>query len=492
METIGVLLGLALLIVLALRGTNILLASIVGALVVAVTNGLGIATAFGHDYTGAMFGFAGKYFLLFLAGAVFGRVMGESGAAASIAHALADRLGARRALVIVTFATALLTYGGVNVFIVVFATYPLGLVLVQRANIPKRLLGAAIGLGAGTFTMTALPGSPSIQNAISAQSLGTTLAAAPVLGLVAGAIMLVLGLGYLEWQQRRAERSGDGFRPAPTDVLAEADEGRNGAPHWALASMPLIVVVATILVPLWMASRLPPDVGGGALVTVLRFARDQQILWPGVAMALATLLAVVSMRRFLPSVKAPWPRRRQLGVAAPQHRSGDRLRGVVQATTAFNWFTGLMIGSGLPPLVSAAISVNIVAGIVGSASGGLGIWMPTLAQYYLDAGVPPEILHRVVTVAAGGFDTMPHCGVVITFFTIMGLTHREAYKDLFMICVAIPVIATAVIVALGMTMYSETGVKHERRVIASAARTLPGRPHRAGCRRPPPELPRVQ
>ena len=454
METIGVLLGLALLIVLALRGTNIFIASIVSALVVAVTNGLAIATAFGHDYTGAMFGFAGKYFLLFLAGAVFGRVMGESGAAASIAHALADWLGARRALVIVTFATALLTYGGVNVFIVVFATYPLGLVLVQRANIPKRLLGAAIGLGAGTFTMTALPGSPSIQNAISAQNLGTTLAAAPVLGLVAGAIMLALGLGYLEWQQRRAERSGDGFRPAPTDVLAEAEEGTQPAPHWALASMPLIVVVATILVPLWMASRLPPDAGGGALVTVLRFARDQQILWPGVAMALATLLAVVSMRRFLPSVKSALGRGAESS-ALPLLNTAAVIGfgGVVQATTAFNWFTGLMFGSGLPPLVSAAISVNIVAGIVGSASGGLGIWMPTLAQYYLDAGVPPAILHRVVTVAAGGFDTMPHCGVVITFFTIMGMTHREAYKDLFMICVAIPVVATVVIVALGMTMY---------------------------------------
>jgi H+/gluconate symporter-like permease len=453
-ETLGVLLGLALLIVLALRGTNILIASIVSALVVAVTNGVAIATAFGQEFTGAMFGFAGRFFLLFLAGAVFGRVMGESGAAASIAHALADRLGARRALVIVTFATALLTYGGVNVFIVVFATYPLGLVLVQRANIPKRLLGAAIGLGSGTFTMTALPGAPSIQNVISAESLGTTLAAAPVLGLVAGAIMLALGLGYLEWQQRRAERIGDGFRPAPTDVLPEADETLRPTPHWALASLPLLVVVATILIPLWLASRLALDSGANPLTTVLRFARDQQMLWPAAAMALATLLAVFSMRRFLPEIPRTLGRGAESS-ALPLLNTAVVIGfgGVVQATAAFDWFTGLMLGSGLPPLVSAAISVNIVAGIVGSASGGLGIWMPTLAQYYLDAGVPAEVLHRVVTVAAGGFDTMPHCGVVITFLTIMGLTHREAYKDIFMICVAIPVVATIVIVALGSAMY---------------------------------------
>jgi H+/gluconate symporter-like permease len=452
-QGVGVVLGLALLIVLALRGTNILIASIVSALVVAVTNRLAIATALGHDYTGAMFGFAGRYFLLFLAGAVFGRVMGESGAAASIAHALADRLGARRALVIAAFATALLTYGGVNVFIVVFATYPLGLVLVQRANIPKRLLMAAIGLGSGTFTMTAMPGAPSIQNAISAENLGTTLAAAPALGLVASAIMLALGLGYLEWQRRRAERVGDGFRSAATDVLPEAGETPRPTPHWALASLPLLVVVATILIPLWLASRLDLDSGGEPLMTLLRFAREQQTLWPAAAMALATLVAVLSMRRFLPERRSTLGRGAESS-ALPLLNTAAVIGfgGVVQATAAFDWFTGLMLGSGLPPLVSAAVSVNIVAGIVGSASGGLGIWMPTLAQHYLDAGVSPAVLHRVVTVAAGGFDTMPHCGVVITFLTIMGLTHREAYKDLFVICVAIPVIATIVIVVLGMAV----------------------------------------
>jgi H+/gluconate symporter-like permease len=94
-----------------------------------------------------------------------------------------------------------------------------------------------------------------------------------------------------------------------------------------------------------------------------------------------------------------------------------------------------------------------VAGIVGAASGGLGIWMPTLAQHYLDAGVPAAILHRVVTVAAGGLDTMPHCGALITYQTIMGPTHREAYEDTFVNCVAIPLVATAVILAMGLAMY---------------------------------------
>jgi H+/gluconate symporter-like permease len=451
---IGVLLGLALLIVLAVRGVNILIASIVSAAVVAVLNGLSMATAFGVDYIAAMFGFAGKYFFLFLTGAVFGRVMGESKAAASVAHALYDWLGASRALVIAALACAMLTYGGVNVFIVVFAIYPLGLSLVHRANIPKRLLLAAVAVGAGTFTMTAMPGTPSIHNVISAQNLGTSLAAAPLLGLVASAIMLALGLWYVEWQRGRALNRDEVFEAAPTDVLPDPDAGQERMPHWLTAGFPLLVVVGTILLPLWIAGRVDLDSASGPLVVLLRFTQEQQTLWPCAALVLGTLVATLTMRDFLPEIR-PTLGRGAESAALPLLNTAAVIGfgGVVQATPSFSWFASLMLGSGLPPLVSAAISINIVAGIVGSASGGLGIWMPTLAQYYLDAGVPPEVLHRVVTVASGAFDTLPHCGALITYLTIFGMTHRQCYRDIFIICVAIPAVATAAIVALGLVAY---------------------------------------
>ena len=222
MAYIGLLAGLALLIFLALRGVNILFASLLCGLVVALTNGLAIHEAFSQHYASGplgTFSFAGRFFLLFIAGAVFGRVMGESKAATSIALALVNRLGAERALWITVLACAALTYGGVVVFVVIFAMYPLGLSLLKQADIPKRLFCAALALGAGTFTLTALPGTPSIQNVIPSVALGTDLFAAPLLGLVGGAIMFVLGMIYLKNNAPSPKPMERGSNPAPMTRL---------------------------------------------------------------------------------------------------------------------------------------------------------------------------------------------------------------------------------------------------------------------------------
>jgi len=129
--------------------------------------------------------------------------------------------------------------------------------------------------------------------------------------------------------------------------------------------------------------------------------------------------------------------------------------GVVQGTAAFKWFAELMIDSNLPPLTSAAISINIMAGIVGSASGGLGIFLQTMAERYLEAGVRPDILHRIITIGSGGLDSLPHSGAVISFLTVLGLTHREAYKDIFVVSVVIPIL-TLILLLIGLAMLGIT------------------------------------
>ena len=161
---IGIILAVALFIFLAMRGVSVFLGALIATLVVIVTNSMALDQAlleyFPFGPLGA-FTFAGKFFLLFVAGAMFGRVTGHSGAAASIAIALVNKLGAHRALLITVLATTFLTYGGVVVFVVIFAMYPLGLRLLSEADIPKRLFVGALALGAGTYTLTALPGTPS-------------------------------------------------------------------------------------------------------------------------------------------------------------------------------------------------------------------------------------------------------------------------------------------------------------------------------------------
>ncbi len=232
LENIGLLVGLLVLIICALRGFSILLASLLATVVVIVTNHLPLADSLLVDYAIGPLGgftFAGKFFLLFVSGAVFGRVMAETQAAQALALFLADMIGKDRALWIITGAFAILTYGGVSVFVVIFALYPLGVELIRGANIPKRLFGGAAILGAGTFTMTALPGAPSIHNAIAAEKLGTNLFAGPLLGLLAAAIMFGLGMWYLERERKKAALRGEDFVPAPHDVQAKGKQKTNSS-----------------------------------------------------------------------------------------------------------------------------------------------------------------------------------------------------------------------------------------------------------------------
>jgi H+/gluconate symporter-like permease len=453
---LGLLAGLALLIWLALRGVNIIFASVLCSAVVIVTNGLPLGAGLGEYYAFGNLGaftFAGRFFLLFAAGAVFGRIMGESHAAASIALALVRAWGAHRALWITTLACAVLTYGGVVVFVVIFAMYPLGLRLLQEADIPKRLFCAALALGAGTFTLTALPGTPSIHNVISSVALGTDLYAGGWLGLFGGTLMFATGMWYLERERLRAAARGERFHAGPLDRIPERGSDTADLPHWALALLPLALVIATIVVPRVAKMSLGDGLaqGTGVMFEVLRFAAAQPILWPSFALLLGGLCALLVF---------PKTRRQVLGAFG--HGTQDAVLplfntaavigfgGVVTQTAGFEQFTRAMLEAPLPPLLSMFSSISLVSGITGSASGGLQIFMATMAQDYLALGIQPEVLHRLVTMAAGGFDSLPHCGAVVAMLAITGLTHREAYRDIFVITVVIPVIATLLTIALSL------------------------------------------
>lgn len=444
-SSLGLLASLALLIWLALRGVNIILASLVCSFLVIVTSALPLGETFQDGFAfgklGA-FAFAGRFFLLFAAGAMFGRVMGDSGAAASIAMALVRKLGAYRALWITVLASALLTYGGVVVFVVIFAMYPLGLRLLQEADIPKRLFCAALALGAGTFTLTALPGTPSIQNIIPTIVLGTDPYAAPVLGLIGGGIMFILGMTYLEWQRRRAKLAGEGFDPAPGDPIGDADiHADQRVPSVPLAILPLIVVIAIIMSPRLLGSIMPK--------VLVDFAVAQPVMWPSIALVIGSLLGVALFSRV---------RNRSLEVmgngiqdaVVPLFATAVVIGfgGVVVQTTGFLAFAQTLTSFDEYPLLSMFGAVSTVSGITGSASGGLQIFMETLAPSYLAMGIEPAELHRLAVMASGGLDSLPHCGAVIAMLAITRLTHAQAYRDVAVVTVAIPIIATLVCIAI--------------------------------------------
>ena len=450
---VGLLLGLVLLMFMALRGVNIFIAALSCSLVVAWSNGLPAPQAllefFPFGPLGA-FTFAGKFFVLFLCGAIFGKAMATSQAANSIAQAIIATLGIQRTLWVTMLVCALLTYGGVVVFVVIFTMYPLGITLMREANLPKRLFCAATALGAGTFTMTALPGTPSIHNVIAASALGTDLFAGAWIGLLASVLMVGLGMAYVQREWRLARERGEGFEANAQDMRMEQLAGAPGAgPHWGLAMLPIAVVLGVIILPRLLLASGAVVAGQGLLGQVVGFSQQQPIIWPSFALILATLVAI-----------ALFPGLRRNTIAMLGQGADDAIMpllntaavigfgGVVTQTAGFSQFSQWILTVDLPPLLSIFASVSVVSGIVGSSSGGLQIFMQTLAPKYLEMGVEPEILHRISNIASGGFDSLPHCGAVIAMLMIMGLTHRQAYKDIFVMTVMVPVIAVLCCIAL--------------------------------------------
>lgn len=447
MAYLGLLAGLVLLIVFALRGVNIVLAAVLCSLVVIVTNDLPLADSLMQSFALGKLGaftFAGKFFLLFACGAIFGRVMGDSMAATSIAMAMVNAWGRDKVLWITTLACALLTYGGVVVFVVIFAIYPLGLRLLQEANIPKRLFTGAVALGAGTFTMTALPGTPSIHNVIGSVGFGTDLYAGSLLGLAGSAVMLGLGMFYLERERRLATARGEVFEPSPTDRIVDINADTNH-PSWVASLVPLVVVLGTIVLP-----RLVSEGGG----EIMAFARSQPILWPCFALIVGSLvaLAMFSQVRNRPfEVFSQGTQESIMPLISTAAVIG--FGGVVTQTGGFQSFIGWMATLDLPPLIKLFTSVSLISGVTGSATGGLQIFMQTMAPAYLDLGISKEVLHRIAVIASGGLDSLPHCGAVIAMLTITGMTHRQGYRDIAMVTVVFPIIATLVCIALVPVLY---------------------------------------
>ena len=207
MSVILILVALALLIAGAWAGLSVLVLGPGLAALAALVSGMPMLGAYTQVFMQAAGGFVIAFFPLFLLGTLIGKVMEASGAAQRLAQAISGAVGPSKAILAVVLACALLTYGGVSLFVVAFAVWPLERALFAQTGLPARLIPATIALGAFTFTMTALPGTPSIQNAIPMATFGTTPFAAPGLGLIAGLVMFGLGLVWL--RSRAVALAGD-------------------------------------------------------------------------------------------------------------------------------------------------------------------------------------------------------------------------------------------------------------------------------------------
>jgi H+/gluconate symporter-like permease len=456
MSFVIVLLALALLMFVAYRGFSVILfAPICAMLAVLLTDPALVPPMFSGVFMDKMVGFVKSYLPVFLLGAVFGKVIELSGFARSIVRAVIRLVGRERSMLSIVLVCALLTYGGVSLFVVVFAVYPFAAEMFRQGGIPKRLIPATIALGAFTFTMDALPGTPQIQNIIPTAFFKTDTWAAPWLGVIGALFILVTGLAYLEWRRRQAAAAGEGYGTKLVNEPEPFPEERLPSP-W-LAVTPLVIVgvmnkVFTVLLPGFYGATHSAALPGLAKPVVTQVSSVAAI-WAVEGALLLGILTVVMLafgslkERFAEGSKAAVA---GALLAAINTASEYGFGAVIAALPGF-----LLIADALKTipgvLVNVAAAVTALAGITGSASGGMSIALATMGDSFVaaanSAGIPLEVLHRIAAMASGGMDTLPHNGAVITLLAVTGLTHRDSYRDIF----AITLLKTAAVgVAIGV------------------------------------------
>ncbi len=478
----GILAGLAFLMLLAFRGWTILLLAPAAALIAAAFAGEPLLAHWTQTFMTAAAGFLAQFFPIFLLGALFGKLMDDSGSVATIADFMTEKLGPSRASLAVVLAGALVTYGGVSLFVAFFVLAPMGLALFRAGNVPRRLLPAAIALGTSTFTMSALPGTPAIQNAIPMPFFGTTPFAAPGLGVIAAIVMISFGMWWIGFAEARARRSGEGFGGAhevepgteagdARDQLtvrelastarefdpAEINRGDRTAnrPPIALAVLPLAVVVGTnflmtqVVLPKMDSAFLAKPQWGSTNITAVGG------IWSvSIALFVAILVVVALNRTRFPDLRASVDAGANAAVLPVMSvASLVGFGAVVAALPAFEMVRDWVLGIGGGPLVSLAVATNILAALTGSASGGMTIALDALGRTFMqiaqETGLSPSLMHRVAVIASGTLDSLPHNGAVVTMLAVCGCTHRESYLDIIMVAIVSAVLALIAVIVLG-------------------------------------------
>lgn len=453
MEVVAIVLALGLLMTVAYRGLSVIAFAPICALLAAGLSGLPLLPSYTELFMTGLAGFVRAFFPLFLLGAIFGKLMDASGAAAAIAAAMTRALGPRHAIPAVVLAGAVLTYGGVSLFVVAFAVYPLGAALFRDAGIPKRLLPAAIALGAFTFTMDALPGTPQVQNIIPTRFFGTDAYAAPVVGLAGGALVLVGGLLWLERRRSRAESRGEGYGTGHLNEPEARPAGR--LPSIGAAVLPLALVLAVNFVLSRTSWSIDTWYAGPGLDRDFPGVNPRELAptWAVIAALSAGIAATLALHagRLRVSASSSLSAATAGALLAIFNTASEVGFGtVIKSLPGFQVVRGWVLDVSRQVLVSEAVAVNVLAAITGSASGGLSIALEVMGDYYLEAaraqGISPDLLHRIASMASGGMDTLPHNGAVITLLAITGLTHRQSYPDIF----AITLIKTGAVFALAV------------------------------------------
>lgn len=435
---------------LAYRGYSIVLFAPLFAIIASIGSGYGLMPVYSEIYMTKAAEYIKTYFPVFLLGAVFAKMMEEGGLASSIASSIIRFLGKEKAILAVLFGCGVLSYGGISVFVVVFVMYPFTAILFREADIPKRLIPATLWIGSFTYAMSALPGSPQIQNILPTAYLGTTTWAAPIIGLFGAAAYFLIGWSWISHRHKKLAKQGEGYghhllnEPSPVD-------DRKLLP-WTIAAIPLVVVVFINLFisnPFnwswayhWNSQLMEPLKSLNLSLFNPNIERVRAIWSLVIALSAGIICtAIIGRKQF---IKLSYVKPLNAGVlssitAVLNIASGYAFGSIITNLPAFQAVKDILLHLkvGTSPLLSAIVTTDIMVAFSGGASAGITIALDTLAKDWLTMaqtiGMPPEVLHRIICLASAGPDSVPHAGSMVTILMVCGLTHKDSYYDLFVL-----------------------------------------------------------
>ena len=426
---LGLIIAIVCVIALIWKNWHMAIVSLAGALIVIIFNGMNPVAVLSEKFMGGMAGFAGNWFLLFMLGAIFGKVMGDSGASVGIANKMLKLLGEKSVVLVVMLTGLVLSYGGIGTFIIAFSLYPIAVALFQKADIPKKLIVATIMVCPVTVCMAMLPGSPSTQNLIPTTYFNTTAYAGAKMGILCSVIMFAAAYLYLNWQIKKARANGEHFIASPgEDImdLSAVEEGKT--PSVGACFVPIVV----LLVLMFGIQSLTDIASSYAVALAMACAivvgcilyRDRlnikDVVSNGAAGGLGSLIATSSIMGF---------------------------GSVVSASPAYTSITTALVNMNANPLITALISINVIAAITGSSAGGLNIFLGSMGEYLAASGLNTAMLHRVVCIASSGFDAMPHASGMVVCNQIAKTSQKDTYKYVF-ICCAIMLFCCAILACI--------------------------------------------
>lgn len=439
--SIGVLVGVAAIIYLSLKEINIMVAAPLATAIVVIMNHMDLVTSLlgnePNQYMGALSTYILNYFAIFLLGSILAKLMEVSGATTSIADYILQKVGYEspyKVMVAIFFVSAILTYGGISLFVVMFAVLPLARSLFKKMDLSWNLIQVPLWLGIATFTMTILPGTPAIQNVIPIQYLNTSLTAAAIPSILGSIGCIAFGLFYMKRCLNKSLAKGENYATYVTDTHDEFMQTELPKFLPSIAPLLLLIVLA-----------LSGSIFGNEFM-------KKNVIY--MALLSAIILGLILFRKFTPD-KIKILNLGATGSIGPIFATASAVAfgAVVMIAPGFKVFSDLILNIPGNPLISLTVLTSSMSAITGSSSGALGIVMPNFADYYLSKGVNPQMIHRVAAVASNILTIVPQSGVFLTFLTLTGLTHKNAFKETFITVSVSTLIAVIIIIVTGSLIY---------------------------------------